>query len=134
MIDIIDEVCDIIEAEIKNIKLVVGAMPPLNGVGIQQSSGSVLSEYLPRTALHRTTLVINSKNSDQKTALQNLVDIHLVLTKRIGYQSTEDWQITNIRTVNAPDFLGQENDEAYMYGSAVEVLWYDKIKAEDTPL
>lgn len=133
MIDIVDYVCDLIEDE-TDITPVVGAMPPINGVGVQQSSGSVLAEYLPRTALHRTTLVINAKNKSQETALQNLTDIHEALTKRIGYESTDGYQITNIRTVNSPDFLGQENDEAYMYGSAVEVLWYDKKKAEDTPL
>ena len=133
MKDIIDYVCDLIEAE-TNISPVVGAMPPTDGVGIQQSSGSVMSEYLPRTSLHRTTLVINAKNRSQATALQNLVDIHEALTKRIGYESTDAYQITTIRTVNSPDFLGQENDEAYMYGSAVEVLWFDRKKAVDTPL
>ena len=28
----------------------------------------------------------------------------------------------------------EENDESYMYGSAVEVLWFDRKKAVDTPL
>lgn len=133
MKEIVDAVCDIIE-DGSDIVPVVGAMPPVDGVAIQQSSGSVLSEYLPRTALHRTTLVVNAKNRQQDVALQNLVDIHALLTKRIAYPSTYDWQITTIRTVNSPDFLGQENDESYMYGSAVEVIWYDKIKADDTPL
>lgn len=134
MTDIIDEVCDMIEDEMSGIHLVVGAMPPLGGVGIQQSSGSIISEYLPRTSYHRTTLVVNSKDRKQSKALQNLVDIHRILTKRIGYPCTDDWQITSIRTVNEPDFLGQENDESYMYGSAIEVLWYDRLKAADTPL
>lgn len=133
MKDIIDYVCDLIEDE-TGITPVVGAMPPTDGVGVQQSSGSIVSGYLPRTSLHRTTLVINSKNRSQETALQNLTDIHEALTKRIGYESTNAYQITTIRTVNSPDFLGQENDESYMYGSAVEVLWFDRKKAVDTPL
>lgn len=133
MREIIDAVCDIIEDEL-DIVPVVGAMPTRDGVAIQQSSGSIVSEYLPRTALHRTTLVVNAKNRQQGVALQNLVDIHTLLTKRIAYPSTDDWQITTIRTVNSPDFIGQENDESYMYGSAIEVLWYDRIKAVDTPL
>lgn len=133
MKEIVDAVCDMIEDELGLIP-VVGAMPPINGIGIQQSSGSVIAEYLPRTALHRTSLVVNAKNCQQGVALQNLVDIHTVLTKRISYPSTDKWQITTVRTVNSPDFLGQENDEAYLYGSAIEVLWYDKVKAEDTPL
>lgn len=133
MIEIVNEVCDIIEDEL-NLKPVVGALPPNDGVAIQQSSGSVVEAYLPRTGLNRSTLVVNSKNKDQGKALQDLVDIHRVLTKRIGYPSTDEWQIATIRTVNAPDFLGQENDESYLYGSAIEVLWYDRQKAEDTPL
>ena len=133
MKDIIDAICDLIEDGLTLVP-VVGAMPPTDGVGIQISSGSIVSEYLPRTALHRATLVVNAKNKEQGVALQNLVDIHTLLTKRIAYPSTDDWQITTIRTQTAPDFLGQENDESYMYGSSIEVLWYDRIKADDTPL
>ena len=133
MTDIVDVVCDIIEDDTEYTP-VVGAMPPIDGIGIQQSSGSVVAEYLPRTDLNRTTLVINAKNKRQEFALQALVDIHECLTKRISYPSTSAWQITTIRTVNSPNFLGQENDESYMYGSAVEVLWYDRKKAVDTPL
>ena len=133
MKEIVDTVCDMIETGLDLVP-VVGALPPTDGVAVQQSSGSVTSAYLPRTSLHRTTLVVNAKNREQGVALQNLVDIHELLTKRIGYPSTEDWQITTIRTVNSPDFLGQENDESYMYGSAIEVLWFDRKKAVDTPL
>lgn len=133
MKEIVDTVCDMIETGL-NLVPVVGALPPTDGVAVQQSSGSVTSAYLPRTSLHRTTLVVNAKNREQGVALQNLVDIHELLTKRIGYTSTDDWQITTIRTVNSPDFLGQENDESYMYGSAIEVLWFDRKKAVDTPL
>ena len=133
MTDIVNVVCDIIENNTEYTP-VVGAMPPVDGIGIQQSSGIVLAEYLPRTELQRTTLVINAKNRQQEVALQTLVDIHKCLTKRIGYPSTADYQIVTIRVVNSPNFLGQENDETYMYGSAVEVIWYDRQKAEDTPL
>ena len=133
MIDIVNEVCDIIEDEL-DVVPVVGALPPVEGVAVQVSSGSVVAEYFPRTALNRTTLVVNSKSREQGVALQNLIDIHEVLTKRIGYPSANDWQIVTINTVNAPDFLRQENDESYMYGSAIEVLWYDRKKAVDTPL
>lgn len=131
MVEIINAVCDIIEEELE-VTPVIGAMPPIGGVAIQQSSGSVVSAYFPRTGLNRTTLVVNAKDSEQEKAMEVLVDIHKVLTKRFAYPSTEEWQIATIRTVNSPDFLGQENDESYMYGSAIEVLWYDRIKAEDT--
>ena len=133
MTDIVDYVCDLIEDETGLIP-VVGAMPPIEGIAVQQSSGSVVSEYLPRTALNSTTLVVNSKSSSQTTALTSLTDIHEALTKRIGYETTNGYQILSIRTVNSPTFLGQENDEAYMYGSSIQVLWFDKKKAVDTPL
>lgn len=133
MTDIVDYVCDLIEDETGHIP-VVGAMPPIEGIAIQQSSGSVVSEYLPRTALNSTTLVVNSKSSSQTTALTSLTDIHEALTKRIGYETTNGYQIVSISTVNSPTFLGQENDEAYMYGSSIQVLWFDKKKAVDTPL
>lgn len=86
MVEIINAVCDIIEDELK-VTPVIGAMPPIGGVAIQQSSGSVVSAYLPRTGLNRTTLVVNAKDSEQEKAMQVLVDIHKVLTKRFAYPS-----------------------------------------------
>lgn len=130
MKDIIDAVCDLIE-DLTELKPVVGAMPPNGGVAVQQSSGSVISAYLPRTGLNRTTVVINSKDKSQANALEMLTTVHRALTKMFGYESTEDWQIATIKVVNSPDFIGQENDESYMYGSAVEVLWYDRLMAEN---
>ena len=44
MTDIVDVVCDIIEDDTEYTP-VVGAMPPIDGIGIQQSSGSVVAEY-----------------------------------------------------------------------------------------
>lgn len=108
----------------------IGAIPPLGGVGIQQSSGSVTAPFLPRTGAIRETYVINAKNKNQKTALQTLEEIHRILTKRFGYQTTDSYQIATIKTLNLPDYLGQDNDESYMFGSSVEVIYYDRRKAE----
>lgn len=133
MIDIVNYVCDLIEDE-TGLTPVVGAMPPIEGVAVQQSSGAVVSEYMPRTALNRTTIVVNAKSKTQSEALAYLTDIHEALTKRIGYETTNGYQIVSISTVNSPTFLGQENDESYMYGSSIQVLWFEKKKAVDTPL
>lgn len=132
MIAILNWICDLIEGETEGaIVPKVGAVPPMGGVGIQQSSGNVQSEFFPRTRAVRETYVINSKSADQRSGLALLERIHEILTKRLGYDSTEDWQIATIRTLSEPDYLGQEDNEAYLYGSSIEVIYYDKKKATD---
>lgn len=113
---------------------VVGSLPSREGVAVQIATGAIESAYLPRTELHRDTLVINAKYKSQADAINALDTIHKALTKRIGYSHATEWQIVNISTSTAPDYLGQEGNEWYLYGSSVVVEWYDRRKAEDTPL
>lgn len=132
MRSILDAICDLIE-DGTDIPVVVGSLPPHEGVAIQLATGAVESAYLPRTNLHRDTYVINAKYADQKTAIDNLNAIHEALTKRIGYPEDDEWQISVIATSTSPDYLGQEGNEYYLYGSSIVVKWYDRRMAVDLP-
>lgn len=113
---------------------VVGSLPSREGVSVQIATGAIESAYLPRTEVHSDTLAINAKYRSQVDAITALDTIHTALTKRIGYSHTSEWQITDITTLTAPDYLGQEGNEFYLYGSSVVVKWFDRRKAGDTPL
>lgn len=132
MTQIVDYICSLIEEQTNNeIKPVIGSLPPIGGVAIQQSSGNVSAPYFPRTQAIRETYVVNSKAESQNVALQMLERVHKILTKRTAYDTTSEWQIITIRTLNTPDFLGQENNESYLYGSSIEVTYFDRMKAEN---
>lgn len=126
---VLDYLISTLKAE--GIAVVVGAMPPKGGVvAIQQSSGSVIAPYNTRSQAIRETYVVNAKDKKQKTAMTLLEQVHAILTKKKGYTSDSSYQIACISTLNLPDFLGQENNESYMYGSSIEVLVYDRRQAE----
>lgn len=132
MTQIIDYICNLIEEQTQNeIKPVIGSLPPVGGVAIQQSSGNVSAPYFPRTQAIRETYVVNSKSESQHEALQMLERVHKILTKRTAYDTTNEWQIITIRTLNTPDFLGQENNECYLFGSSIEVTYFDRMKANN---
>lgn len=132
MRSIIDAICDLIE-DTTDISVVIGSLPSHEGVGVQIATGTIEAPYLPRTNLHRDTYVINAKYKNQKTAIDNLNAIHEALTKRIGYPQDDEWQIAMIATSTAPDYLGQEGNEYYLYGSSIVVKWYDRRMAVDLP-
>jgi len=132
MTQILDWICDLIEEQSEGaIKPVIGSLPPMGGVAIQQSSGNVIAPYFPRSQAIRETYVVNAKSDSQYTAMQLLETVHQILTKRTAYGETDDWQIITIRTLNTPDYLGQENNEAYLYGSSIEVSYFDRIQADN---
>ena len=129
MTQILDWIIDFIKTETAY-SPVVGAVPPVGGVAIAQSGGTIQTPYFVRTGAVREVYAINAKGVSQKDTLLCLETIHEKLTKIYDYGHTESWQIATIRTLNAPNYLGQENNENYLYGSSIEVLYYDRRKAE----
>ena len=135
MQSILDAICDLINTALddENTKVVVGALPSHEGVSIQQAGGGIEADYIPKTQVHRSNFAINSKYRVQETAIQKLDAISYGLVKRIAYPETEEYQITNIQVTGENSFLGQEENETYLYGMSIVVFWFDKRQAEDYP-
>ena len=105
--------------------IVIGPMPPKNGISIAWATGN-LNTFLNKKAAVVMSAVLNCKNSDQEIASDTLGIIHTFLNMRKNYPESDNFQITNIKTTSAPSYLGREENDQWLYGSSLEVKFFLK--------
>lgn len=123
--DVLNAVIDLAEQSKPYSDILIGPMPPDNGISIAWSSGN-LNTFLDKRAAVRMTAVFNCKHEDQQTASDTLGRLHTFLNMRKDYPSADSFQITNIETIGAPVYLGREENEQWLYGSSLEVKFFLK--------
>lgn len=106
--------------------IVIGSLPPLDGISMAVSTGVTNDTYLDKGLTQQISVVINSKSKNQQNALEWLALIHEALTMTESYPSGTNWQITNIESSELPTYIDREQNEQYLYGSAVRVFYYIK--------
>lgn len=121
--DVLESVCGLAEASQPYSAIVIGSMPPDDGISIVWSASS-LNEFLNKNAVVTMTAVLNGKHSNQKSVSEALGEIHRVLTRRKAYPEAENFQITNISTVGAPIYIGREANNQWLYGSSLRVRFF----------
>ncbi len=123
--DVLNAVIDLAEQAKPYSDILIGPMPPDNGISIAWSSGN-LNTFLDKRAAVRMTAVFNCKHEDQQTASDTLGRLHTYLNMRKNYPSADNFQITNIETIGAPVYLGREENNQWLYGSSLEVKFFLK--------
>lgn len=121
--DVLTAVVDLAEQMKPFSKIIIGPMPPENGISLAWSSGN-LNTFLNKKAAVSMSAVLNCKNSDQVTAADTLGRLHTFLNMRKVYPTADNFQITNIETIAAPAYLGREENNQWLYGSSLEVKFY----------
>ena len=69
-------------------------------------------------------LTINGKNKNLQTLSDSMNLIHERLTMMFEYPSGDNWKITDIQTMTAPQIIGREQDNRWMMASALSVKIY----------
>lgn len=100
----------------------IGSLPPDNGLAMYIGAGSPDTTYMDKGTKNEVSLTINAKNKSQVTCMKDLSDIHKILTNKKIYTG----DILNIATSTAPNFIGQEDNGQYLYGSILRVDFYKK--------
>lgn len=103
----------------------VGSMPPDNGIAMQ-AYGGIDKIHNDVGGTGRITLVVNGKNTNQHTVIDQLNAIHQLLTKRKDFPSGSGWQIYSIHTASSPRLIGREANSQWLYGSALTVNFYER--------
>lgn len=106
--------------------IVVGALPPLDGISMAISTGATDTTALDKGQTQQFSVVINAKSTNQQNALEWLALVHEALTLTESYPSGANWQITNIESSELPMYMDREQNNQYLYGSAVRVYYYIK--------
>jgi hypothetical protein len=104
------------------VRVVTGSLPPDNGIAMTGTSASA-PIFLDIGSNERMNVLVNGKNGDQKTVIQQLDAIHKSLTRRKDFPTGDGWQIYAIETLTSPRLLGrEENVQAqWVYASSLLV-------------
>ena len=102
------------------VPVVVGSMPPDNGIAMSGSSSSY-PIMLDIGSNETMNVVCNGKNTSQQAIINQLDLIHQFLTRRKDYPTGNGWQIYAIETVSSPRLLGREQNSQWLYGSSLAV-------------
>lgn len=119
--EILQALIDMAEAA-SGAKVVTGSLPPDNGIAMTGTSASA-PIFLDIGSNERMNVLVNGKNGDQKTVIQQLDAIHKSLTRRKDFPTGDGWQIYAIETLTSPRLLGrEENVQAqWVYASSLLV-------------
>jgi hypothetical protein len=119
--EILQALIDMAEAA-SGVRVVTGSLPPDNGIAMTGTSASA-PIFLDIGSNERMNVLVNGKNGDQKTVIQQLDAIHKSLTRRKDFPTGDGWQIYAIETLTSPRLLGrEENVQAqWVYASSLLV-------------
>lgn len=124
--ELLDSVISLIDTNLSLYATVtVGSLPVSNGISAYLGPGAPTESHLDRGSINEIYVVVNAKHADQNTALDALSDIHTYLTRLKTYPGGTNWQMLNIETGTAPNYIGTEdNGSQYLYGSILKVKIY----------
>lgn len=125
MYDIIEYIRSEIDAMTGRTTL-VGALPTSEGVAVYIASGNIIDESRTRSHYGRCIITVNAKSKNQKDALQWLDTIHSNFNAERDFLNNDQIQITTIRTNTVPTYTGQQENEYYLYGSSLEIRFFEK--------
>lgn len=107
-------------------QIVIGALPPDNGLSMTISAGAPDTTFMTKGMAYELDVVLNGKHTSQQTVSDTLNDIHQLLTQTKTYPATDEWQITNISTAGSPSYLDREQNKQWLYGSGLTIKFYYK--------
>lgn len=122
--DILSAVIDMAEATNPYATIIVGSLPPDNGLSMTFGAGGVNTTTLEKTICYDFSVVLNGKHSSQKTVSDALCNIHAALTQTKTYPATSAYQIADISTIATPSYLDREDSGQWLYGSSLRVRAY----------
>lgn len=104
--------------------IMVGPMPANESIAIAPASGAPESTSIDKGQAMVLNVVLNGKSFDQADLAKTLSEIHINLTQATEYPDDGNFQITDIRTVALPHYLGREPDNQWLYGSSLAIRYY----------
>lgn len=125
----IDEIIDALQQiaqSLVNAPVVIGSMPPLNGYAVCAAGGRPVETFRNLTANMDIPVLFNGKGADQQMLAQSMDAVHLCLTTSKNLPYTDKWQIYAIETTSAPNLVGREENQNWVYGSSFNVKLYLK--------
>ena len=101
-----------------------GALPTGNGLTCEVGPSRPEAVYLDKGQYIPLDLVLNGKHTSLETLMDCMNNIHGALTMAHEYPSGTGWQITDITTYTAPEYIGREDNGQWLAASSLAVKLY----------
>lgn len=105
--------------------IVIGPMPPKNGISIAWATGN-LNTFLNKKAAVVMSAVFKLQKFRSGNRVGYFGENSHVFKYAKNYPESDNFQITNIKTTSAPSYLGREENDQWLYGSSLEVKFFLK--------
>lgn len=106
--------------------VVIGSMPPLDGYAVSFAGGAPMEIYRNLTTNEDLPIVFNGKSADQNALASAMDAVHYALTTSKVLPYADRWQIYAIETTSAPQLVGREENQNWLYGSSFRVKFYQR--------
>lgn len=101
-----------------------GSIPPDEGYAIGLAGGGPLETFRTLESNQSLPIVFNGKSSNQQTVSSEMDAVHFLLTQARNLPFSDTWQIYAIETTSAPQLIGREQNQNWVYGSSFQVKFY----------
>lgn len=106
--------------------VVIGSVPPLEGYAVSFVGGNPQSTFFDLNSDQRLPVLFNGKSADQQTLATGMDAVHMALTTSKTLPFSDSWQIYAIETTSAPNLIGREENQNWIYGSSFLIKFYAK--------
>ena len=125
--DIADYIATEIGVLLPDVRCYVGELPTTApAVAVQIAGGGTEEQAKDTRRLMRLSFSVLARFASQKEALEALDSIQQHFCRRIGWQSTDDYQITSVMASTLPNWIEQEKRGDYLYAMGIEVRYYER--------
>lgn len=106
--------------------VVIGSVPPLEGYAVSSAGGNPSATFRDLNSDQRLPILFNGKSADQQALATAMDAAHMALTTSKALPFSETWQIYAIETTSAPNLIGREENQNWIYGSSFLIKFYAK--------
>lgn len=125
MTDFLDALIDIAQQTNPFATILRGPLTAAPSIAMEAAESGI-TRHMDRNEAVRTAVVINAKHPDMTTAYEAVMAIQRKLTHLPEFPSGEGWQIVDVWADNIPRLVGREDDNTWLYASALTASIYYK--------
>lgn len=125
MTDFLDALIDIAQQTHPFAAILRGPLTAAPSIAMEAAESSI-DRHMDRNEAVRTAVVINAKHPDMTTAYEAVMAIQRKLTRLEEFPSGKGWQIVDVWADSIPRLVGREDDNTWLYASALTASIYYK--------
>ena len=94
------------------------------GIIMEPEPSAPATTFFDKNTVYDLGVVLNGKDTNMQAITEAMNGIHSALTRALSYPSAQNWQILNIVTQSSPALIERQENDFWLYGSALTIQFY----------